>query len=242
MMRLPTVQGVIHRRILVNFRVDPEVIQRHLPMRFRPKLYEGSAIAGICLIRLEHIRPRMLPEIVGLNSENAAHRIAVLWDDEQRGTQEGVYIFRRDTDSEINHLLGGRVFPGEHHKATFQVEESKTEITLAMESQDKTVKVDIKGKIAENLPASSIFPSLAAASAFFQPGALGYSVTGDPHRLDGVRLATKEWRVEPLEMEKVSSHFFSDTEKFPNGSAAFDHTLIMRNIAHEWRRAADLYV
>ena len=56
-MRLPTIEGIIRRRILVNFRVDPQVIQSVLPSRFRPKLHQGQAIAGICLIRLEHIRP-----------------------------------------------------------------------------------------------------------------------------------------------------------------------------------------
>jgi hypothetical protein len=54
-MKLPVVQGVIRRRLLVNFRVDPEVMARHLPPPFRPKLHHGFAIAGICLIRLERV-------------------------------------------------------------------------------------------------------------------------------------------------------------------------------------------
>src|SRR5215470_15052763 len=115
-MRLPTIEGVIRRRILVNYRVDPRVIRNDLPTRFRPKLHDGQAVAGICLIRLEHIRPKSLPELIGASSENAAHRIAVLWD-ENGATREGVFIPRRDTNSEINHLLGGRLFPGEQHKA-----------------------------------------------------------------------------------------------------------------------------
>ena len=81
-MKLPVIQGVIRRRILANFRVDPEVMQQQLPARFRPKLQRGYAVAGICLIRLEHIRPRFVPESIGLNSENAAHRVAVLWDED----------------------------------------------------------------------------------------------------------------------------------------------------------------
>src|SRR5215510_2031778 len=112
-MRLPVIQGTIGRRILANFRVDPEVMQREIPPRFRPKLHKGQAIAGICLIRLEHVRPRAMPEIVGLSSENAAHRVAVTWV-ENNQEREGVFISRRDTDSRMNHLLGGRIFPGEH--------------------------------------------------------------------------------------------------------------------------------
>src|SRR5688572_9935773 len=98
-MRLPVIAGVIKRRILVNFRVAPEVIQRILPYAFRPKLYEGHAIAGICLIRLEQIRPIEFPAFLGISSENAAHRIAVEWRDADGITREGVYIPRRDTGS-----------------------------------------------------------------------------------------------------------------------------------------------
>jgi len=67
-MRLPVIQGIIRRRILANFRVDAQAMQREIPGRFRPKLQNGLAIAGICLIRLEHIRPGAMPQIVGLNS------------------------------------------------------------------------------------------------------------------------------------------------------------------------------
>jgi hypothetical protein len=111
-----------------------------------------------------------------------------------------------------------------------------------MESRDGEVKVDLAGRISDALPNSSVFPSLSAASSFFEPGSLGYSVTGDARRLDGIELETKEWRVEPLTLDRVNSSFFADEERFPKGSAEFDHALIMRNIAHEWHSASDLYV
>ena len=70
-MRLPVIKGTIKRRILVNYRADPEVIQKILPTPFRPKLHNGHALVGICLIRLENIRPARLPAAIGLSSENA---------------------------------------------------------------------------------------------------------------------------------------------------------------------------
>src|SRR5262245_20755836 len=121
-MRVPRIHGTIKRRLLINYRVDPTVMSHQLPAPFRPKLHENSAIAGICLIRLEGIRPRRLPAALGLSSENAAHRIAVVWND-RNGSHEGVYIPRRDTGSLVNHLAGGRLFPGEHRRATFDVTE-----------------------------------------------------------------------------------------------------------------------
>jgi Uncharacterized conserved protein (COG2071) len=240
-MRLPTLQGVIRRRILANFRVDPQIMQRQLPSRFRPKTHNGYAIAGICLIRLEHVRPKVMPQVVGLSSENAAHRVAVLWD-EVGITHEAVFISRRDTNSHFNHLLGGRIFPGEHHRASFVVKEFDSEISLSMKSADTTVTVQIDGSATQEIPSSSIFSSLSAASAFFETGSLGFSVTSEPDRLDGLKLETKQWRVTPLQVRNVYSSVFADEGKFPRNSIEFDHALIMKDVPHEWHTAEDLYI
>ena len=193
------------------------------------------------MIRLDHIRPKLMPEIVGISSENAAHRVAVLWD-EEGSTREGVFISRRDTNSQLNLLLGGRIFPGEHHQSSFSVHEADASVNIKMESADATITVEIDGRIAEALPSTSIFPSLAEASSFFEGGAVGYSVTSDRDRLDGLRLETKEWRVEPLDVRRAYSSYFSDEAKFPKGSIEFDNALIMRNVEHEWHGVDDLYL
>jgi len=240
--RLPVIQGVIRRRILVNFRVDPAVIQAQLPSRFTPKLQGEHAIAGICLIRLEAIRPRLLPARIGLSSENAAHRVAVRWETDAGEKKEGVFIPRRDTGSLMVSVAGGRLFPGEHHRAAFTVREGPETIDLRMRSHDGAVSVRVSGRPGVALPGSSCFPNLAAASSFFEPGSLGYSVTGQPGRLDGIRLRTQGWRVEPLEIEEVQSSYFADPARFPPGSVQFDCALLMRNLLHEWHSAEDLYV
>src|SRR6266576_2992820 len=120
-MRIPVIKGTIKRRLLVNFRADPAVVQRTLPKPFRPKLHKGTSLVGVCLIRLEQIRPAGLPGALGLSSENAAHRIAVEWEDAAGVQREGVFIPRRDTGSFLSRLGGGRVFPGEHHAARFSI-------------------------------------------------------------------------------------------------------------------------
>jgi len=229
--------------MLVNFRVDPEFIQRQLPAAFRPKLHAGAAIAGICLIRLEQIRPKPLPGFLGLQSENAAHRIAVVWTDERTGQPcEGVFIPRRDTNSLLNRIAGGRLFPGEHHPAQFEVETSAEEINFAMASDDGAVSVRLRAKISDRLPAESCFADIAEASQFFERGSLGYSATHNGGRLDGLVLKTRSWQVEPLDVREVYSSYFADEKKFPKGSVTFDCALLMRNIEHEWHSAPDLYV
>lgn len=239
--RVPTVHGVIRRRLLVNFRAEPDVVQRHLPAPFRPKLHEGHAVVGICLIRLEDIRPKRFPRMLGLSSENAAHRIAVRWDDDGH-TREGVYIPRRDTGSLMNHLAGGRLFPGEHQRAAFRVEDTDGRIALEMTSADGRVQLDVAGRMATELPTTSIFRTVDEASAFFEPGSVGYSATASGRRLDGVVLKTHSWSVSPLAIERVSSSYFGDENVFPAGSVTFDCALIMRNVMHEWHAGVPMYI
>jgi hypothetical protein len=233
MIPVPTVRGVIRRRILVNFRVDPEVVRRQLPPPFRPKLLGGEAVAGICLIRLELLRPRFLPSALGLASENAAHRVAVEWEDADGRPREGVYIPRRDSDSTVNRLLGGRLFPGEQHAARFAIKEAAGAIDLALRSADGRVAAELRARPADALPPSSRFPSLGAASAFFEAGSVGYSASR-LGGLEGLRLATRAWRVEPLVVEHVRSSYFADEALFPPGTIAFDCALLMRDVEHEW--------
>lgn len=232
-MRIPTIRGIIDRRILVNYRVEPAVLANILPPPFRPKLINGYGIAGICLIRLKEIRPRGLPSQVGIGSENAAHRIAVEWDENGR-TLEGVFVPRRDSSSRFNVITGGRIFPGTHHHAHFQVTEQDDCLQLILDSDDGEVHLAVSGRIATNLPTTSIFPSLSAASDFFERGSLGYSPARQPGQFDGLELRSLRWKMEPLSVEYVRSNFFGDKERFPTGSAEFDCALLMRNIDHEW--------
>lgn len=239
-MRLPVLKGIIRRRILVNFRAEPAIVQNLLPPPFRPKIHNSNAIVGICLIRLEQIRPTRLPKALGLSSENAAHRIAVEWNDAAGVLQEGVFIPRRDTGSRLNKLAGGRIFPGEHHAADFSVRDLDGKIDFHMRAHDGSVEVKLSGEDADSLPVNSSFADLSEASSFFEKGSLGFSVTRDPGRLDALRLRTLNWSIQPLAVKQVFSSYYMDTARFPAGSVQFDHALIMRDVPHEWHGCDDL--
>jgi hypothetical protein len=194
MFSLPIIQGLIDRRMLVNFRCDPAAVATLLPPPFKPKLVRGFAIAGICLIRLRHIRPRRFPRAIGIGSENAAHRIAVEWTDDAGQRREGVYIPRRDSSSMLNHLVGGRLFPGMHHHARFDVDEQDGELAVAFRSDDGSANVSVKARIADSMPTDSIFQSLEEASEFFRGGSVGFSPRDGGKVLDGMELRTVQWQ------------------------------------------------
>jgi hypothetical protein len=231
-MRLPTIHGYIDRRILINFTADPHVVRKIIPHPFRPKLYKGRAIVGICLIRLKHIKPKGLPDFVGLSSENGAHRIAVEWED--KGTiKEGVYIPRRDTSLFFNTLAGGRIFPGKHHLAKFTVKEGEGNYFIQFTSSDNT-SIRIDAKETADFPATSIFETLENVSAFFEKGSVGYSPNSNKY--EGLELETYLWQVKPLEVMDLHASFYENEAVFPKGSIGFDNALLMTKVEHEWKQ------
>jgi hypothetical protein len=231
--RAPAVSGVIERRLLVNYRIDPEVAARLLPTPLRPQLVNGWAVAGICLIRLGRLRPTWVPGWAGIRTENAAHRLAVEWD-EVNGRQPGVYIPRRDSNSTVTVLAGGRFFPGEHHRASFDVRETARNLHVAFASADSTAHVSIDVCVAQRLQGSMLFADVREASEFFRNGSVGLSPTRDDDVLEGVELLAQRWLVEPADVRAVCSSFFDDPRLFPTGSATVDCALLMRDIPVTW--------
>lgn len=232
-MKAPRLASTIERRLLVNYRVAPEAVAALLPAPLRPQLVNGHAVAGICLLRLGEVRPLGLPRGLGLRSENAAHRFAVEWDGPD-GVQAGVYIPRRDTGSALNAWAGGRIFPGEHGRADFDVRESERELRVALATRDGEVRVDVTVETADELHGSALFADLAAASEFFRQGAHGYSATGAGDHLDGMELRTDRWGIEPCTIRSAASSYFADPDRFPPGTVELDSALLMRRVPADW--------
>ena len=156
----PHLRGEIERRLLVNYRVDPHVAARILPGPFRPQLVDGysAQLPGSASSVSAECGRQYIPRWAGLRSENAAHRMAVEWGDPST-PESGVYIPRRDSNSWINTALGGRIYPGEHHHARFAVSETAEEIQVAYSAHDGSARVDVKVRLAQQLPESVLFDS-----------------------------------------------------------------------------------
>jgi hypothetical protein len=228
-MRIPVVAGWIERRVLLNYRVDGDVLAALLPPPLRPRLLRGHGIAGISLVRLRQVRPRPLPALIGVASENAAHHIAVEWDGPD-GVCEGVFVPRRDTSSPFNLLAGGRLFPGLQRGSRFQVREWADGLSLSVSSRDGRTRIAVRAAVAPALEAGSVFTSGGEAAEFFRRGAL---YDGIAARAEAPELRTAGWRVEALRPDLVESTFFDDRARFPEGTIAFDSALLMRSVPHE---------
>lgn len=193
------------------------------------------------MIRFRDLRPRFVPSWSGLSSENAAHRIAVEWNEDGE-VREGVFIPRRDTNSCFNRTLGGRIFPGIFHRSMFEVRETDGAVSIRIVGHDGEEEVAFSGRRAQHTPATSLFATLEEAAGFFSLGATGYSATRRAGHYHGMDLRCLTWGIEPLEVEHARSRFFGHRDRFPPGTVELDCALLMLDVDHEWHSKPDLYL
>ena len=227
-----SVQCTIERRLLVNYRIDPELVMAQLPAPFRPQMRSGWAVGGACFIRLRDLRPPHVPKALGLTTENVAHRFAVEWDDDH-GTHTGVYVPRRDTGSRIASSAGGRAFPGDYRLANFDITDLGAHISIDVTSRDSVTKVSVSAHQTDAL-GGALFGSVSDAIEFFRNGSRSYSPGAEPGILDAVDLDCPIWEATPVSVDGMTSSLFDDLSVFPAGSCSLDSGLIMRELPVRW--------
>jgi hypothetical protein len=222
------VRAHLRRRLLVTYRLDPEIAADLVPAPFRPQLVDGSSVAGICIIGFTAMRPGWFAPKLGLRSENVAHRIAVEWD-EPEGTRHGVYIFGRHASTWFPVLGGGRLFPGVHRRARFSLEESSHRYRVRMDARDVQVAVDIG---VGGPWRSTLFATVEDASEFYRRGPVGWSPRLGGQGVEALELTSTGWAVESGTVRRVESSFF---DGLPAGSAVLDSALVMRDLPLVWK-------
>lgn len=236
---LPPLEGIIARRVLLNFRADPDVVRRLVPEPLEVVTRNGFAVVGVCLIRLERLRPKGFPAPLGMSSENMAHRVAIRYPTRE-GSKDGVFIWRRETDQCLITLLGGRLFPGVHGTAAFAVTEGDGALRMMVRTPTGEADVSYEAREADRWHATPLFATFDEARAFFQRGDCGFSCSLRGGNLEGMQLRTLAWTMASLEVGTAHAAFFQRAGRFPLGSVAFDCGLMMRGIPHEWHELDDV--
>ena len=229
------VRTVIDRRLLLTVRMDPYVVQRLLPETLRPRLVQGSAVGGICFLRLRNLRPAGIP-VPGVVTENVAHRFAVVREG-GRGPEPGVYVPRRATSSLVASWLGGRLLEGELARASFTVEDTGARLSIRVAGRDGLrIEVAVRADPAE----SELFGSIEEESRFYQDACVAYSPNARRRTVEAVAMDSEPWIGTPVAVERFHSSAFEDATMFPAGSWSLDSAMLVRNVRATWRPAEPL--
>lgn len=203
----------IETRILLNFRVHPERIRAVLPPGYEPVLVNGAAVAGVCFIRQERIRPAGVPGFAGVSLAAAAHRVAVT-----KNGERAVLVLRRDASGLLPKIASR--FTG----ATF-TEGSTLEwrgLDAAMSAADGTSA----SIAASDVPLlSTLFETVDAAADFFRAEHVSYEIGGK--RLDVC--FPQGWTVAPIEHAAIASSLLAALGAIP------DSAYVARDLDAVWR-------
>jgi len=202
----------VHTRILLNFRMDPAVIRPFIPPGLEPVLVNGAAVAGVCFIRQQRIRPAGLPSFTGVALEAAAHRVAVTRDGER-----AVLVLRRDAPGLLP-KIASRITA-----ATFGAGEIAWDGLTArlLASDGATASIDAAS--GDRL-ASTLFASPDAAADFFRRESLSIEPTG---RMLRVSLPAR-WTVAAIEHATLASSFLASVGAEP------DSAFVARDLDAVW--------
>jgi hypothetical protein len=235
---LPILEGIIARRLVLNYRADPRLFSSIVPSPLQVATINGFAVFGICLIRLEKVRPKGFPSIVGVTAESMAHRIAVRFP--YRGqSKDGVFIWRRDTSQCLMSAFGGYLFPGIFNPARFQVKDSPSAVVMDIKTRRGEADTQLTAHYGGEWKPTALFETLDGASQLLKQGDCGFSCTRSATRLEGMRLAAQDWKVSPLQVENYKSVFFDKLAAKLGCGFEFDHAIAMHGIRHEWHELTE---
>jgi hypothetical protein len=151
-----------------------------------------------------------------------------------------VFIWRRDTDRSLVALLGGRLFPGVHGHATFDVSEAPDRLRYSIRTDDDRAHVGLAVAVVDAWQSTELFPTFDDVVRFFERGDRGFSCSLRGDRLEGMRLRSLTWRMVPLAVQDVESAFYDATDRFPTGTIGLDGAVLMRDVPHEWHGLNDV--
>ena len=210
--------------------VDPDEASQRLPVGVRPHVTDQGTVEGCCLLEIEAIRPAGVPTHVGQRLRAVAHRISVEWEDGAGGTEIGVYVPVRHTDSRLAVVLGGRWFPGVHERACIEVSSSGLDLRWTSEPLDEA-NLGMRVEVSDRA-------DFAAGGACDLVGAtcLGASVGVSPDRrgrLEAARMEPSHRDVRAVTVDVLESDFIGSFS-----SAVLSTSYLMCDADVTWTRAA----
>lgn len=181
-MKSPSVYGRLVDRYLFNFRVDPDVLQSHLPVDWlRPRLVNGHGVVSFCLLRLRGVTLWPAPTFMGVDSTSCAYRIAVT-DVSGKQPEPSVYILGRSTNVPLVSRLGTALFAGEMKLVDSEISDGK--IRVAYRGGKKLFEARVRPR---NGMHSVLFGSTDEFVSFIKGGFSSYTPstkTGHYSRVD----------------------------------------------------------
>ena len=216
-----SIHGDLVDRYLFNFRINPEVLQSHLPQIewLKPRTINGYGIVSFCLLHLKGLTVWPLPSKVGLNTTSCAYRCAVT-DVSGDKPEPSVYVLGRNTDLSLISYLGPSLFSGNIEKIDTSINKENSEsieIDAIYADGNKMFSATVNdSKCPEK---SKLFESVESFEEFIKKGASSYTPSTKNEKYSRVDLETDSNSYE-LVSAKINANCLDD--KWKDAELVFD--------------------
>lgn len=196
-----SVYGRLLDRYLFNFRVNPDVLENHLPpvKWLKPRIINGSGVVSFCLLRLEGVTFWPLPTFLGFDTTSCAYRCAVI-DTSAARPEPSVYVLGRNTDLRIVSRLGPVLFSGPMQmiRTSFVQTPSSVDIRASYPDGQNLFAARVRPPKTRKVE-SQLFDSLDDFVSFIKGGASSYTPSIHTNHYSRVDLAEDSNYYEPVD-------------------------------------------
>ena len=150
---------------LVNYAMEPSLLQSLLPYPIQPNIYNGEAFLSVVVSELEDMRPTFIPKGLGFNFNQIVYRAIVTCNNER-----GVHFLRSDANNKVM-CLTGNLFSFFHFnyariESTLNDGHHRINVLTKNKEADIVANYDLC-KANKEMPKYSVFSSLEDAKEFF---------------------------------------------------------------------------
>ncbi len=223
-------ETVFQNCYLVNFAMEPSLLQRLLPHPIQPDVRNGEAFLSVVVSELADMRPTFIPKGFGFNFNQIVYRAIVTCNNER-----GVHFLRSDANNRFMCLTGNlfSFFHFNYARINTALENGHHRINVATKNREADIIANYDlSKLNKEMPKYSVFSSLDDAKEFFVELYVAFSTIGDFST--AVRIKRTNWDLSVVHDENAIYSFMDGSQMFPKGSTRLDSVFYVKNLFYHW--------
>ena len=201
--------GRIDECFLLSYAVDPERAATLVPAGLDLITHRGCAFLNIVVCRIERMRPRLVPNALGLTYWHVAYRLHVSATISRGISIEGLYFLRSDVDRPLFGAIGNRLTDFKFHRSRVTFRSAGQGWALTVIDPCGVGSAIMRARPTINPPRCGLFPSIEERERVLKYAPFGLSVSrsGQHVRVAEVQRDERMWKEMPVAVEAAQWRF-----------------------------------
>lgn len=193
-----SVVAQMRERYIFNFRLRPDALARHLPVKWlQPQVVNGWSALSFCILKLDRITIWPIPALINFATISCAYRIGVM-DLSGHGPEPSVYITDRNADLPIIIRTAPLLFADAIPALKARIETVAQHTKIQLRYMDGQPLFSVETSPVERLR-SEVFGSVDDFAAFIKGGVSSYTPSVLPDTLARVDLHKEDIAYQPMD-------------------------------------------